>query len=313
MGSSRKPSMTSTYVTDKRISQWEELMRKFSEAHKEQFKTDSLDIPRVERSAKLFPTGSQYEGSWDVLGMSGHGKYTFPNGVIYEGEFEDGMFHGNGELRYENGFTIRGNFVNGVMTERMLVSEHTEYTEDGWNYCTMPDRRFEMEFEQELKPAGQSNLTAEQPTRDIPPGHYDTGDGFYDPITKVVYKYEDMTSILRAPTKLEQQWIVKNCRVNPEKSLGPCPELYEEFLEPQSELEPEQPPAAGMKGMMTSFRKPSMYDDFDLQPELIKFHDALHKLPANKTSDEESVKLRDGTVRLKLSDWFMMNKHKLQK
>lgn len=54
-----------------------------------------------------------------------------------------------------------------------------------------------MEYEKGLKPGGQSHLTAEQPTKELPPGYYDTGDGFYDPKTKVVYKYEDMSAILR--------------------------------------------------------------------------------------------------------------------
>ncbi|KAJ8723464.1 hypothetical protein PYW08_003376 [Mythimna loreyi] len=312
MASSRKPSMISTYVTDKRISQWEELMRKFSQSHKEQFKTASLNIPRATRSAKFFPTGSQYEGSWDVLGMSGYGKYTFPHGVVYEGDFEDGMFHGTGQLRYESGIVIRGKFVNGVMTERTLLGENVEYSEKSWDYCTMPDRRFEIEYEQGLKPGGQSNLTADLPTKEILLGYYDTGDGFYDPKTRVVYKYEDLSAVLRAPTVLEQQWIVKNCRVNPEKSSGPCPEVYEEFLEPTSELELPQPPAAGIKGNMTSFRKQSMYEDCDFHPQLIKAHDALQKQLANKT--EKCVKLHDRTVQMKLSDWLQINKdRKLQK
>ena len=33
-----------------------------------------------------------------------------------------------------------------------------------------------------LRPAGRSQLTDRHPPRDIPSGHYDTGDGFYDPV-----------------------------------------------------------------------------------------------------------------------------------
>ena len=54
-----------------------------------------------------------------------------------------------------------------------------------------------MEYETGLSPEGLPNQTADLPTREIPYGYYDTGDGFYDPKTKVIYKYEDMTSIVR--------------------------------------------------------------------------------------------------------------------
>ena len=57
--------------------------------------------------------------------------------------------------------------------------------------------RFTIEYKNGLQPAGKSYLTAEQPTRIIPTGYYDTGDGFYDPKTKEVYKADDLTVILR--------------------------------------------------------------------------------------------------------------------
>lgn len=41
-----------------------------------------------------------------------------------------------------------------------------------------------------MKPAGRSQLTNENPPKEIPHGHYDTGDGFYDPETRVVVNYE---------------------------------------------------------------------------------------------------------------------------
>ncbi|XP_034829428.2 MORN repeat-containing protein 5-like [Maniola hyperantus] len=217
----------------KRASQWEDLMRKFSEAHKEECKNVSLDIPRVQRSMKKFPTGSQYEGSWDLLGMSGYGVYTFPNDVIYEGEFDDGMFHGQGKLKYPSGVVIRGTWNKGKLMERTLVfADGLEYDETDWKYCRTPDRRFTIEYEKGLQPAGKSFLTAEQPTRPIPPGYYDTGDGFYDPKTKAVYKVDDLSAIVRSPSVLEQKWIIENCRTCPDKPLGPRMDLYEEWVEP---------------------------------------------------------------------------------
>ncbi|RVE39277.1 hypothetical protein evm_015623, partial [Chilo suppressalis] len=91
---------------------------------------------------KLFPTGSKYEGTWDVLGMSGYGTYVFPNDVIYEGEFNDGMFHGSGELRYPCGAILRGKWRQGLLIERTLIfADGLEYSETDWKYCKMPDRR----------------------------------------------------------------------------------------------------------------------------------------------------------------------------
>lgn len=57
--------------------------------------------------------------------------------------------------------------------------------------------RFTIEHNKGLKPAGESYTTADQPPREIPEGYYDTGDGYFDPETKVVFKYDDLNSIVR--------------------------------------------------------------------------------------------------------------------
>ncbi|XP_037296343.1 MORN repeat-containing protein 5 isoform X2 [Manduca sexta] len=261
-------SQHNSVLSEKRTSQWEELMKKFSKAHKEECKSVSLDIPRVHRSVKQFPTGSQYEGTWDVLGMSGFGTYTFPHGVVYEGEFEDGMFHGSGELQYPSGVILRGKWKKGQMTERKVVfADGLQYSETDWKYCRMPDRRFTIEYEKGLQPAGRSYLTAQQPTVEIPPGYYDTGDGFYDPKTKTVYKYEDITAIIRSPSLQEQTWILENCRTSPDVPQGPRPDLYEEWLEPQEHPEPAPAPAAPSRAPLKSAYRPSTIDE-DLETEI---------------------------------------------
>ncbi|XP_050348915.1 MORN repeat-containing protein 5-like [Nymphalis io] len=253
----------STEASTKRVSQWENLMRKFSEAHNEECKTISLDIPRVLRSMKKFPTGSQYEGTWDMLGMSGYGVYKFLNGVVYEGEFDDGMFHGDGQLIYPNGTVLHGTWNKGQLTERRLIfADGLEYSEIDWKYCRMPDRRYTIEYDNGFKPAGQSYLTADQPTRPVPPGYYDTGDGFYDPKTKVVYKAEDLNTIIRSPSVREQKWIIDNCRTSPDLPLGPRKDLYEEWLEPQVKLIKPPPPAS------TSRATESAQPLRDLEPEI---------------------------------------------
>ncbi|XP_059049987.1 MORN repeat-containing protein 5-like [Achroia grisella] len=257
-----------TRFSEKRVSQWEALMRKFSEAHKEKCKTVSVDIPRVPRSIKQFPTGSQYEGTWDVLGMSGVGIYTFPNGVIYEGEFSDGMFHGVGELRYPSGVILKGKWYKGEMVERTLIfADGLQYSDTDWKYCQMPDRRFTIEYERGLQPAGQSYLTADQPTRKIPPGYYDTGDGFYDPKTKTIYKADEITAIVRSPSVLEQKWIIENCRTCLESEVGPRTDLYEEWSEPQ--VEPKQSPTPASSSRVPAPPSSHQYlnDDNEVQQE----------------------------------------------
>ncbi|XP_026743875.1 MORN repeat-containing protein 5-like [Trichoplusia ni] len=287
MTSSRKMSMASNCISEKRISQWEDLMRKFSDSHKTECRTAPLDIPRAPRSTKFFPTGSQYEGTWDILGMSGYGDYVFPNGVEYGGDFEDGMFHGKGELRYQDGAVIRGKFDKGVMTERLLSFTDTlEYNESDWKYCVMPDRRFAIEYDLDVAAAGISYLTADQPTKEIPPGHYDSGDGFYNAKTRSVFKYEDPTRIVRSASEREHKWILENCRRNPDDPLGPRPDLYEKWSEPIDRLQPPPPPAAGPKTNISGFRAQSIFEqDFDFFKGFKFFRTGSSSESSTNTSD----------------------------
>ncbi|CAB3254532.1 unnamed protein product [Arctia plantaginis] len=245
-----------TCCSEKRVSQWDELMRKFSREHEKECRQTILKIPQAYRSTKFFPTGSQYEGSWDILGMSGSGTYTFPNGVIYEGDFEDGMFHGAGQLEYPDGTLVTGVFKKGVITNRKLIfPDGLIYEEQNWGYCKMPDRRYTAEYDNGIEPAGRSNITAEMPPREIPPGFYDTGDGFYDPKTLSVYKADDLSCVLRSPSEHEQKWIVANCRTAPETVLGPRIDLYEEWMVPALQLPQPPPPAASTQMMMMNAKR----------------------------------------------------------
>ncbi|CAH0587077.1 unnamed protein product [Chrysodeixis includens] len=262
MPSPRKMSMGSACVSEKRVSQWEDIMRKFSDAHKQKCRTTAVDIPREPRSVKYFPTGSQYTGTWDVLGMSGHGEYVFPNGVEYGGDFEEGMFHGVGELRYKSGAVIRGKFEKGVLIGRtLLFTDNLEYSESDWKYCVLPDRRFAVEYDLGLRAAGKAFQTANQPTKTIPHGYYDVGDGFYSPKAKCVFKYHDLTAIIRCPSDREHRWIIENCRGSFEEPVGPRSDLYEKWSEPVEHPEPPPPPAAGPKTTFTKFRPQSVFED----------------------------------------------------
>uniref|UniRef100_A0A2A4IRH0 MORN repeat-containing protein 5 n=1 Tax=Heliothis virescens TaxID=7102 RepID=A0A2A4IRH0_HELVI len=286
MASLRKASMPgknpgTTFVKGTHVSQWQGLMKKFTTDREIKCKAEPLDFTtRSRRMMKDFSTGSRFEGEWDVMGMNGYGEYTFPNGVRYEGNFKDGRMHGKGSLLYDaDGGTciIRGRFHNGVMVERtLLFSDTLEYNEHDWRYCAMPDRRFAVEYDIDLMPAGKSYLTADQPTKKIPEGYYDTGDGFFNPKTKVTCKYDDLSAIERAPSLREQKWILDNCRVGTDAPLGPRTDLYEHWLEPAWIQAPQPPPAAGIKtSTMISIKRQSVISaldfDYDKKPA---FYDA---------------------------------------
>ncbi|XP_022828272.1 MORN repeat-containing protein 5-like [Spodoptera litura] len=235
-------------------------MHKFSEKHKEVCLSSSIE-PAVTLSFKKdFKTKSKYKGGWGPFGMTGYGEYTFPNGVVYKGQFEQGMFHGTGELVYETDpaeyrAVIRGKWENGIMTSRALhFSDTLEYSEHSkWTYCNLPDRRFDIEYVKGVQPAGNSYMTARQPSIEIPPGYYDTGDGLYNPKTKVIYSYKDLCTIKRAPSLREQQWIVESCRIADVKPLGPRPDLYETYEQPSLLLaQPPPPPATSFTSRCSS-------------------------------------------------------------
>ena len=57
--------------------------------------------------------------------------------------------------------------------------------------------RYAVEYETELRPAGQSLITPEDPPRKIPDGFYDAGDGFYNPRTRMICNYEKEIEVKR--------------------------------------------------------------------------------------------------------------------
>ncbi|XP_044739151.1 uncharacterized protein LOC123300620 [Chrysoperla carnea] len=188
------------------------------------------DVVPVDRDQKIFCTGSNYVGQWNVLGMKGYGTYIMPHGVEYRGEFEDGQFHGNGILTYPNGLKIRGIFEKGKMIKWDLqFADGLEYNVP-WNYCKMPDRRFYPEILDSIKPAGCSYITPEKPPREIPKGCYDTGDGYFDPNMKCIYSAYKPNKILRVASKLEEEWILANCRREEDCTTQYRPDLYTKLV-----------------------------------------------------------------------------------
>ncbi|CAH1135019.1 unnamed protein product [Ceutorhynchus assimilis] len=197
----------------------------------------------VRRPIQHFITGSSYDGTWDVLGFSGYGTYYYPHGAIYQGNFKNGQFHGRGQIIYPMGHQMRGLFKNGKLVEKKFsFPDNLDYSEP-WNYCQMPDRRFQIDVSKGLQGPDTEFLTNLQPTVAVPEGCYDTIDGFYAPGVKSVFNYDPEGLATNDPTKHkknidtlkrtvrceESNFIEKHYRTMHLKSLGYRPDLYEHW------------------------------------------------------------------------------------
>ena len=67
---------------------------------------------------------------------------------------------------------------------RYVFSDGLEYdqTDEGarWPYCTKHDRRYWSEYDKGVAPAGREQVAAD-PSKALPAGCYDCGDGYFDP------------------------------------------------------------------------------------------------------------------------------------
>ncbi|XP_055854292.1 MORN repeat-containing protein 5-like [Episyrphus balteatus] len=131
-----------------------------------------------------FCTGTSYTGKLDSEGqMTGLGTYSYPNGTEYRGHLKNGQFHGSGMIiDIKSKFKMCGYFINGKCDKYdIFFGDGLEYNQENWSYCTESDRRFWIEINQGIPAVGETFLTNDKPSRIIPPGHYDTGEGFFDP------------------------------------------------------------------------------------------------------------------------------------
>uniref|UniRef100_A0A8C5MWA2 MORN repeat-containing protein 5 n=1 Tax=Leptobrachium leishanense TaxID=445787 RepID=A0A8C5MWA2_9ANUR len=159
---------------------------------------------------------------WDILHdvvmgkpnqeeLEGKGEYVLPTETHYEGDMKDGMFHGQGTLYFPNGSKYEAKWDCGIAHEgKYTFADGLQYEEENWHYCDGYDRRFYTEICHGLKPAGVSQLTDLDPPRKIPRGCYDCGDGFYDPVSRVVNDYQHR--FLRNADDDEHEWIIRTCR-----------------------------------------------------------------------------------------------------
>ncbi|CBY18879.1 unnamed protein product [Oikopleura dioica] len=166
----------------------------------------------MEEMYELEYTGSIYTGDKKNGRLEGNGTYEFESGNKYVGELLDGKFHGEGVMYMTTGAKIVGIWKEGKMIEgKLTFADNLDFKpEDDWDYCKSPDRRFYTEVCNGLRAAGRSQLTDEHPPKTIPKGHYDTGDGFYDPVERIIKNYEG--GFLRNADDEEHLWILTKCR-----------------------------------------------------------------------------------------------------
>jgi len=156
-----------------------------------------------------------YQGDLLHNRYNGRGVYRCSFGQ-YNGEFKDGYFHGEGVL-FMKGGQWKGKWYKGKLAEGKFIFEdgleHKDYGVDQWAYCSVVDPRFHTEKTDDKLLLGMP-LKRETPklkTPIIPPGTYDTMDGYYDPNKFTIFDY-DTNAEIRMPSQKEAAWIVENCR-----------------------------------------------------------------------------------------------------
>ncbi|XP_040818735.1 MORN repeat-containing protein 5 [Ochotona curzoniae] len=163
--------------------------------------------------------GSKYIGEYVDGRMEGKGKYILPTATKYVGEMKDGMFHGQGTLYFPGGSRYDAIWEKGLAVEGTYTFEDgLKYESKHWHYCDRYDRRFYTEICHGFRPAVICQLTNLDPPRKIPKGCYDCGDGFYNPITRVVKDYKNR--FLRNADDDEHEWIIRTCRKGWDQIVG---------------------------------------------------------------------------------------------
>lgn len=72
--------------------------------------------------------------------------------------------------------------------------------------------RFRIERYFGMKPAGATLFSDQYPPPSVPPGTYETGDGYFNPTTGEIRGYDGLLVRKVPPTSPENFWIERNCR-----------------------------------------------------------------------------------------------------
>ena len=252
-------------------------------------------------------SGSTYEGETRDGWYHGKGEYTYPSGVKYKGNFHKGQFHGEGVLIYQNGGQYKGIWNLGKkVSGDYFFFDDLKYEDDNWDYCIGEDRRFNFERINGIKPAGQTMMTNNPEGENIiPPGTYDTGDGYFDPIRTLVYSY-DGTKLLRTPEQYEVDWITKTCRYEPRTTQVPLTGDQDEVIQRVMELQVEGRRDIAEELMKGGVREPDRYiikevPVVEVKPEDVKDQTDVHKNANSSSSpnrdNQEAMKGRKSTVK----------------
>jgi len=106
----------------------------------------------------------------------------------------------------------RGKLIEG----KYYFYDDLEFKDENWDYCTIKDRSFYTEKMKGLRPDGLTLITNDiKGPKGIPEGTYDIGDGFYDPIKRIICNYDGQLKRELEPG--EEKWIVEKCRYHPRK------------------------------------------------------------------------------------------------
>lgn len=128
--------------------------------------------------------------------------------MIYEGEFYDGQFHGNGTMLYPNGNRIIVTSVNGTLqTMKLVYADESEFDINDKEYVVEPKQCSDYD----CPPITDEIFKCSGIGDDIPPGCYDTLDGYYNPKTKCIHDKKHFKIMLRIITAEEEQFIMKYC------------------------------------------------------------------------------------------------------
>lgn len=236
-------------------------------------------------------SGSTYVGETRDGWYHGKGEYTYPSGVKYKGNFHKGQFHGEGTLIYQNGGYYKGIWNLGKkVSGDYYFFDDLKYEDKDWDYCIGDDRRFNYERNHGIKPAGQTQITndpnGENP---IPPGTYDTGDGYFDPIRTLVYSY-DGKKLLRTPEADEVDWITRTCRYEPRATETPLTGDEDEIINRVMELQDEGRREIAEELMKGGVREP---DRYLLQKKTKKEAENKQEIIGEKTESQKNEKEKE--------------------
>jgi hypothetical protein len=189
-----------------------------------------------------------YEGKYEAGLFEGSGVYSYPDGKAkYVGEFSRGLFHGEGSMLVPGG-KFSGRWEKGKMVHGLFVFDdglqHKKLGTKTWDYCSQNDRRLVnleirhanardrsvtlhlfRRFYPEIKagvPKSKLQLLAVNMSNfsKVPPGCYDTVDGYFHPKKSCIYDYNSGDEV-RVINSEEREWIIKNCREATEETYVP--------------------------------------------------------------------------------------------